>query len=386
MLFRSGGNSLSRGLTLEGLSTSYFMRNSKMYDTLLQMGRWFGYRDGYGDLCQLWLSQDAVGWYRHITEATGELKREFARMSRRQATPKEFGLRVRCHPDTLLITARNKMATGVDIVGASQEVSFTGRGIESTRLYSDAKRNQANLKLVELFTSGLSSRNGMPDASPHGGAVIWRDIPAKDVAAFIDEFAVHPLNHDFQGDSIADYLRALPTRQVPPLEHWTVALLTSGTAGGVDIEGLPGIVVQAKKRKVRVVEKLTSILVSGKSSRVGSRRDVLHGLSLDEVTAVKEQVIRDNPDKKGDVEEDHFRAAMQAPLLVIYLLRGQEEKDAPYYRDGIVLPALALHFPGAIDPDAPKRLIKYRLNKIAQNELFVPEFDDEPMTDDDGDN
>lgn len=381
-----GGNSLSRGLTLEGLSTSYFMRNSKMYDTLLQMGRWFGYRDGYGDLCQLWLSQDAVGWYRHITEATGELKREFARMSRRQATPKEFGLRVRCHPDTLLITARNKMATGVDIVGASQEVSFTGRGIESTRLYSDAKRNQANLKLVELFTSGLSSRDGMPDASPHGGAVIWRDIPAKDVAAFIDEFAVHPLNHDFQGDSIADYLRALPTRQVPPLEHWTIALLTSGTAGGVDIEGLPGIVVQAKKRKVRVVEKLTSILVSGKSSRVGSRRDVLHGLSLDEVTAVKEQVIRDNPDKKGDVEEDHFRAAMQAPLLVIYLLRGQEEKDAPYYRDGIVLPALALHFPGAIDPDAPKRLIKYRLNKIAQNELFVPEFDDEPMTDDDGDN
>lgn len=381
-----GGNSLSRGLTLEGLSTSYFLRNSKMYDTLLQMGRWFGYRDGYGDLCQLWLTPDAVGWYRHITEATGELKREFARMKRRKgATPKEFGLRVRCHPDTLLITARNKMATGVDIVGASQEVSFTGRGIESTRLYTDAKRNQANLKLVELFASGLASRNGMPDPSPHGGAMLWRDVPAKDVADFIDEFAVHPLNHDFQGDSIADFLRDLPARQVPPLEHWTVALLTSGTAGPVDIEGLPGIALQAKKRKVRVAEKLSSILVSGKSSRVGSRRDVLHGLLPYEVKAVKEQVRRDNPDKKGDVEEDHFRAAMQAPLLVIYLLRGQEKKDGPYYRDGIVLPALALHFPGATDPDAPKRLIKYRLNKVAQDELFAPEFDDEPVTDDDGD-
>lgn len=380
-----GGNSLSRGLTLEGLSTSYFLRNSKMYDTLLQMGRWFGYRDGYGDLCQLWLTPDAVGWYRHITEATGELKREFARMKRRKATPKEFGLRVRCHPDTLLITARNKMATGVDIVGASQEVSFTGRGIESARLYSDAKRNQDNLKLVEVFATGLASRHGTPDASPHGGAVLWRNVPAKDIADFIDEFAVHPLNHDFQGDSIADFLRDLPVRQVPPLEHWTVALLTSGTAGPVDIEGLPGVALQAKKRKVRVAEKLSSLLVSGKSSRVGSRRDVLHGLSPDEVRAVKEQVRRDNPDKKGDVEEDHFRAAMRAPLLVIYLLRGQEKKDSPYYRNGIVLPALALHFPGATDPDAPKRLIKYRLNKVAQDELFAPEFDDEPVTDDDGD-
>ena len=67
-----GGNSLSRGLTLEGLSTSYFFRNSQMYDTLLQMGRWFGYRDGYKDLCRLWLTDDAAQWYAHITLATEE--------------------------------------------------------------------------------------------------------------------------------------------------------------------------------------------------------------------------------------------------------------------------------------------------------------------------
>ena len=111
-----GGNSLSRGLTLEGLSSSYFLRDSRAYDTLLQMGRWFGYRDGYSDLCRLWLTDEARGWYQHVTEATGELKRDFSRMKRRQATPSEFGLRVRTHPDTLLITARNKMATGLNVV------------------------------------------------------------------------------------------------------------------------------------------------------------------------------------------------------------------------------------------------------------------------------
>ena len=138
-----GGNSLSRGLTLEGLSTSYFLRNAKAYDTLLQMGRWFGYRDGYGDLCRLWLTVEAEGWYRHVTDATGELKRDFARMRRRQATPREFGLRVRTHPDTLLITARNKMASGLDVVGETRDISLIGRMVEFSRLYADERRNRA---------------------------------------------------------------------------------------------------------------------------------------------------------------------------------------------------------------------------------------------------
>ncbi len=85
-----GGNSLSRGLTLEGLSTSYFFRNSQMYDTLLQMGRWFGYRDGYTDLCRLWLTDDAVHWYAYISMATEELRTDSAH-ARTGRTPQDFG-------------------------------------------------------------------------------------------------------------------------------------------------------------------------------------------------------------------------------------------------------------------------------------------------------
>lgn len=70
-----GGNSLSRGLTLEGLCVSYFYRNTMMYDTLLQMGRWFGYRDNYDDLFKIWMGEDAVGWYGYITDAFNELKK-----------------------------------------------------------------------------------------------------------------------------------------------------------------------------------------------------------------------------------------------------------------------------------------------------------------------
>ena len=87
-----GGYSLSRGFTIEGLTVSYFLRNSQMYDTLLQMGRWFGYRAGYEDLCRIYMREDAIGWYRHISEATEELKEEFKIMNDHNLTPREYGL------------------------------------------------------------------------------------------------------------------------------------------------------------------------------------------------------------------------------------------------------------------------------------------------------
>src|SRR5262249_20357789 len=72
-----GGDKLSRGLTLEGLCTSYFLRGSKMYDTLMQMGRWFGYRPGYLDVCRLYTTQELSEWFGHIADAAEELREEF---------------------------------------------------------------------------------------------------------------------------------------------------------------------------------------------------------------------------------------------------------------------------------------------------------------------
>src|SRR5690606_12526602 len=104
-----GGDKLSRGLTLEGLTVSYYLRASKMYDTLMQMGRWFGYRSGYTDLCRLYTTDELQGWYQDITVASEELRREFDYMATQNATPADYGLRVRKHPDGLMVTAAAKM-------------------------------------------------------------------------------------------------------------------------------------------------------------------------------------------------------------------------------------------------------------------------------------
>lgn len=380
-----GGNSLSRGLTLEGLSTSYFLRNAKAYDTLLQMGRWFGYRDGYADLCRLWLTDEADGWYRHVAEATAELKRDFARMKRRKATPREFGLRVRTHPDTLIITARNKMATGMDIVG-ERDISLMGRMIESARLYSDRARNDENLQIIERFIGDLTARVGNPVPSHHQGAVLWNKVPSGEIASLLDRFLVHPFNFDFQSDSIASFLREAAEKRDPLLSTWTVALLTTGKKGRVQIATLPAVDVDAKERQVTVNQENGSLLVSGRSARVGSAPDVRHGLSTEAAQKVEEAEREKKPDLK-QVPVDAFRAEMPAPLLLIYLLRGFERLpvaggfEKRVFRNDIVLPALALHFPGSRDPDAPKHLVKYRLNRVAQAEL-MSDLDEPGATDD----
>src|SRR5579862_2554191 len=257
------------------------------------MGRWFGYRDGYRDLCRVFLSEEAEGWYRHVADATNELKRDFARMRRQRATPEEFGLRVRTHPDTLLITARNKMASGVDVVGEVRDISLAGRLIETARLYADQSRNEDNFKIIDRFLSDLVKAKGRQERSPNGRAALWHDVPVEIVARLLGEFLVHPLNHDFQGDAIAKSIA-----DDPQLAFWSVAVPTEGTLDVIDPPLSIDLPVKAKKRRVLLRQKPPqSLLVSGKGAIVGGPEDVVHGLSLDEAEVVRSFEKKANPDK-----------------------------------------------------------------------------------------
>src|SRR5690606_30347632 len=145
-----GGNKLSRGLTLEGLSVSYYLRASRMYDTLMQMGRWFGYRGGYVDLCRLFTSRELNEWFCHITQASEELREEIDYMSDvAGSTPEQYALKVRTHPGVLQITATNKMKSAVPI-----QISWAGRLVESYELKKDISIIDSNLRNTQKFISG----------------------------------------------------------------------------------------------------------------------------------------------------------------------------------------------------------------------------------------
>ena len=110
--------------------TSYFYRRVGASDTLMQMARWFGYRDGYADLCRVWIDPGVAADYRFIDESIEELRRDLALMEKQRLTPSDFGSAIKKHP-ALLVTARNKMkSAAVD----KKSVSLAGRRIESTKL------------------------------------------------------------------------------------------------------------------------------------------------------------------------------------------------------------------------------------------------------------
>jgi hypothetical protein len=143
-----GGNTLSRGLTLEGLMVSYFYRNTNMYDTLMQMGRWFGYRPNYDDLVKIWLSNDAIDWYGQISDATLDLRDQIYRMKLANQSPREFGLKVRQNPGALIVTAKSKMRTAETI---TCPISVSGQLLETPRLIASRDVLQQNTDLVKNF-------------------------------------------------------------------------------------------------------------------------------------------------------------------------------------------------------------------------------------------
>ena len=145
------GDKLSRGLTLEGLSVSYYLRASRMYDTLMQMGRWFGYRPGYEDLCRLYTTPDLRTWYREITLASDELRSELEEMAAQGATPIDYGLRVRTSPAGLSVTAANKMRRAQKV-----RLSFSGANPETVLFDVRDKAVRGNCEAVS--SPGVAAR------------------------------------------------------------------------------------------------------------------------------------------------------------------------------------------------------------------------------------
>ncbi|MEG5041896.1 MULTISPECIES: Z1 domain-containing protein [unclassified Microcoleus] len=212
-----GGDKLSRGLTLEGLSVSYYLRASKMYDTLMQMGRWFGYRPGYIDLCRLYTTDELIEWYEHITIASEELRQEFDYMADAGATPDEFGLKVRTHPQDLVITGANKMKTGTVM-----RLSYTRTLSETTILHKDENINRKNLKVTEELLRSLGS-----SPRQEKGNYIWAEVPSEKVIEFLSGYQAHDNCKLANTSLLVKYIKA----QLPhELTSWTVVLISSNRA------------------------------------------------------------------------------------------------------------------------------------------------------------
>ncbi|MDA7861484.1 Z1 domain-containing protein [bacterium] len=181
-----GGHKLSRGLTLEGLSISYFARNSKAYDTLMQMCRWFGYRPNYGDLCRVYLPQSSIDWYSFISCTIRELYQELELMSKREQRPSEFGLKVRQHPGAMIITAKNKMGHAQS---ETRSQDLWGQIQRRFRFKASEEVNRRNLEFTAQYVKQLiDKRFDTEDFSYAAGgsdAVILSNVSYSEIIDYI---------------------------------------------------------------------------------------------------------------------------------------------------------------------------------------------------------
>jgi hypothetical protein len=242
-----GGDKLSRGLTLEGLTVSYFLRASKMYDSLMQMGRWFGYRPGYVDLCRLYLTPALQLWFRHVATAAKELRERLDHMAMIGSTPESYGLRIQSH-DIMLVTAQNKMRHAKEF-----QVSFEGEGKIQTVFFNDEASNSKNANLVVEFLERLGAavdsegtKLSGETLKGFGGRRLWTGVAGAEVASVLASLSFPEESRDVNGIRLSDYIRAQLLAK--ELTDWTVAVL-AGDGESLLVKGWIFATVRRKAEK-----------------------------------------------------------------------------------------------------------------------------------------
>lgn len=209
-----GGNKLSRGLTLEGLSVSYFLRATRFYDTLLQMGRWFGYRSGYADLCRLFTTKEIIYWYECIGNATQDLKEQFDIMNLADRTPKNYGLAVKKSPGTMLkVSSAIKTRAAKDL-----KISFSGQLLETWIIPKNKKILENNLEITRSFIQTLGSLSGK---KRQGQEFIWENVSFQHVGQFIQGYQTRQPNLN----PVYLMLYFVVRLREESLTNWTVVLI-----------------------------------------------------------------------------------------------------------------------------------------------------------------
>lgn len=314
-----GGMSLSRGLTLEGLTTSYFLRNSKMYDTLMQMGRWFGYRPDYEDLVRIWLTESSLGWYEHITSVITELRADLAQMEREGGTPRDFGLKVLRHPDTLEITARNKMGSSATYV---HQVSLSDRSWDAYQVSSDAGKQRDNHDMASAWLESIATSapvgQGSPISKPSG--MLFRRVPKSAILKFLTNLKAPEVASPLSDPR--NLRRFLEDAVDPLLTEWDV-FVPKGKGPAVESRVLGKDFPSLLRTQIKTED---GVVALSRKNRIASPDHEAAGLDPIEIERIdREYKARSGSEKKQTTPSKEYRKARSRPLLLLYFVTPQAD-------------------------------------------------------------
>ncbi|WP_437770411.1 Z1 domain-containing protein [Arthrobacter sp. KNU40] len=362
-----GGDVLSRGLTLEGLMITYFHRNVRAADTMMQMARWFGYRDDFEDICRIWIDPGVAADYRFIAEAVDELRDDLRLMRRQLLTPWDFGLAIRMHPGALLITAKNKSKAAAV---KPKSISLIGRRIETSRLDSAADVVGGNREAALRLAEKLVESHGDPGETQRGYPR-FTNVPQSVVAGFLGEYAAHKMDELFFGNAIGRFVRS---NKHPRFASWDVVFV-NGTRTLDGECSFGGVTIYPPQRAVTIGSS-GELLVSGKSSRLAGGDDLRKILEPAVDAEATAKFRQENPNKA--LTESPFYASLERPALLIYVLRpdtsklSEADKQKVEHLENQQVVGIKVAFPGnRIDVNNRDGDVEYLINTVAQQQWFV---------------
>ena len=309
-----------------------------MYDTLMQMGRWFGYRSGYVDLCRLFTSSELNEWYRHITLASEELREEFSYLYEVGGTPEDYALKVRNHPGVLQITSLTKMRYANTI-----EVSWAGRLVETYQLLKDKNQRHSNFVATDKLICGLGDKYEFK-----GNNFLWRHISLEQVLEFFDKFHLPPSMVKVNLKAITEYINQVHSSG--ELSDWSVVLMNKPTGErGDKCDGYLSNGIGFNYFKRVPSEDSSEHYLLRKNHILGNPRDEF--IDLDE--GVLDDALVETNKKHNDRNQSYPSPKLvrekyrdvKNPLLIIYPLKPRDgfvlsnkEGNEPYISFAISFP------------------------------------------------
>jgi hypothetical protein len=313
-----GGNTLARGLTLEGLICSYFMRTSSAYDSLLQMGRWFGYRVGYEDLQRIWMQDDLISNFRDMALVEEEIRRQIEQLAAEGLDPSQVPIRIRDHK-LLTITAINKMNYAKRL-----QIGYSDTRVETISLDSKVEILLANQLETRKFIESLNAAQVDIQSTNPEGWPLFKDVPWTLVREYFNNYKWSNSATRANREMISTYVDA--HQGTCSLEKWNVFIFKTDRPNVPIMDLGSGILATAITRSAREknFEANTVNIHHLVSSNDGSADT---GLSRNEVKKLLEARKEKVSDANLRLLRESIPESQGRGLLGIYIIDAKSKAD-----------------------------------------------------------
>jgi hypothetical protein len=342
-----GGNRISRGFTLEGLSTSYFVRESGTQDTLYQMGRWFGFRIGYEDTVMICLPNDQIAWYRDILNLELELRDDLAQMNEREMTPSMWEIKMVNSKSFESLNKKLKLCDENKLRNTkTKKLSFGGTNQMTKHFKRDNKLQESNLILTRQFVDDLCKENNFIENNhlhAKNPNINFSNIPVSSVLRFLTKYQIH------QKDEILFTVQSFLNLNSNMLDSFSVVIKQNIYNPKNELRPIWQIADKSKNIK----DNITGLI--RKDARISEEfyfndnlldadKDNTFDIIDSETKVAEYKKFKD--ESKGSEYIYKLRNESRRALLIIYIIKGEMEKD----KDEICFPSLYLSIPNVGEP------------------------------------